>query len=463
MSTILYKDKVKKISPINLTLLGILVLGINLLAFYLFYSTYSQQEQLIQVKLEESLEFSDPSSDLSEFRGEKPDKAFSATQELTDSFSGAQVKYPLGWQALFSNGTALIKKDNCGSSGALIYPAFVSSNITAQKIGEDFSVLLSNLPGLRENLTFGDFSQGNNIATGLVAGKICNQQIRGQIESLIDNGLAQVRFFWGNPDEFDSLKLSWRDVFNSFSVSGNTQYLRVGGENFQVGLPDEWSMLEVVDGLDLEDDNRRIIFRLLKEDDPIDTSTSLDVVADNYIARLSLIEDNEDGFEISGSQVVSEQSVQYNLNGKDWDIYWRILDFESSGIAKRAVLTIARPKDTLEVVLSWRDALRSNWGQASKELELIERTLHIKEGSELISGLPFVVPVAGSSFIESLTASLQIKLLEDRNNLNPLLLATEQIYSKALSVDVWVSRAQRLGNRSYSIILPDGSSEIIEY
>lgn len=474
MSTILYKDKSNKL-PLKYTLtISLLILAINLLAFYLIYSTYKNYESISFVQIDSPVSVSKPNDSLPGFDGERPNKAFSANQDFTDSISGLRLKYPSDWQVSLINGVVLVKKDACASSGGLIYPFYyTSSDTTPKKIGEEFSSLIANLPGVRGDLAFGDFSESNNTATSLVSGKICNQQVRGQIESVIEGGLAKIHLFWGNSSEFDNLKLSWQDVFSSFSKPDSVNYLKVGGENFQAGLPNNWNLEEVSSGLNLSDNNSHILFRLFNEEGVFDTTATLDSIVNDFTAQISLIsedadeqeesteEDEDSGlFEVLRGQVVSEQALDRSFDRKSWEVYWRILDFESNGKAMRALITASRIKGQADVLLSWRDTLRNNWGANSKSLELIERTLQAINDNGVASP-PFVVPVPGSSFVESLTAALQIRSLEDKNNWRSFILDLEKASSESLNSGLWVPISGRRIDGTYSISLPDNSKETI--
>lgn len=475
MSTILYKDKSNKL-PIKYTLaISVLLLVINLLAFYLIYSTYKNYESISFVQIDSPVSVSKPNDSLPGFDGERPNKAFSANQDFTDSISGIRLKYPSDWQVSLINGAVLVKKDACASSGGLIYPFYyTASDTTPKKIGEEFSSLIANLPGVRGNLIFGDFSESNNTATSLVSGKICNQQIRGQVETVIEGGLAKIHLFWGNPDKFDNLKLAWQDVFSSFSRPDSVNYLEVVGENFQVGLPNNWNLEEISDGLNLRDNNSRILFRLFNEEGIFDTTATLDSIVNDFTSQISLAseddadeqeesasEDENSGlFEVLRGQVVSGQALDRSFDGKSWEVYWRILDFESNGKAMRALITASRIKGQTDVLLSWRDTLRDGWGANSKSLELIERTLQAINDNGAVSP-PFVVPVPGSSFIESLTAALQIRSLEDKNNWRSFIVDLEKVRSESLNSVLWVPISGRRTNGTYSISLPDNSKETI--
>lgn len=475
MSTILYKDKSNKL-PLKYTLtISLLILAINLLAFYLIYSTYKNYESISFVQIDSPVSVSKPNDSLPGFDGERPNKAFSANQDFTDSISGLRLKYPSDWQVSLINGVVLVKKDACASSGGLIYPFYyTSSDTTPKKIGEEFSSLIANLPGVRGDLAFGDFSESNNTATSLVSGKICNQQVRGQVETVIEGGLAKIHLFWGNSSEFDNLKLSWQDVFSSFSRPDSVNYLEVVGENFQVGLPNNWNLEEISDGLNLRDNNSRILFRLFNEEGIFDTTATLDSIVNDFTSQISLAsEDDADEqeesteedkntalFEVLRGQVVSEQALDRSFNRKNWEIYWRILDFESNGKAMRALITVWRIEGQSDVLLSWRDTLRNSWGTDSKLLELIERTLQIVNEDDVLSP-PFIVPVPGSSFIESLTAALQIRSLEEKNGWRSFILGLEKVKSESLSGVLWLPIAGRRTDGTYSISLPDNSKETI--
>lgn len=472
MSTILYKDKSNRILPKYIIIISLALLTINLLAFYLIYSTYNNREVVSFVQIDQPDSTSNSDNSLPSFDGERPNKAFTVNREFSDSITGIKFKYPADWQVSLINGVILVKKDTCASNGGLIYPFYYTSSETApQKIGEEFSNLVANLPGVRGNLVFGDFSESNNTATGLVSGKICNQEIRGQIESVIGGGIAQIRMFWGAPNEFDNLKLAWQDVFSSFAKPNSVNYLKISGENFQAGLPNNWDFDELGDGLNLSSDDSYILFRLFKEGGVFDTTATLDAIVNDFTAQISLVSDdvgeegfeNDEGenqalFEVLRGQIVSEQVLDRDFEGKKWEIYWRILDFESSGKAKRALITASRVKEGVDVLVSWRDTLRSDWGANSRMLESIERTL-ISVGENDTLSAPFVVPVAGSSFTESLTSALQIDLLEKKNSWKSFILGIEKATSQSLNSSLWLPISGKQASGSYSIILPDNSKE----
>lgn len=468
MVTQIYKEKLIKISPRFWIIALILLLAINAAAAYLYFSTYSKVEDVSSIELSGAGLTSGGSSQLpGDFdANNRPSKAFNANNTYRDIISGITIRYPQNWQVKTLNNLILIKEDACGTRGALLYPAlYRSTDITPEQLSQEFIKVLNNLPGIKNKLQFGEQFLSGTSATSLISGEICSKNIQGQLEAIVSGDQAQVRLFWGPPQDFDNLRLAWNDVFTSFSPNTSAQYLEIQGENFEAGLPDDWDLEEQEDGLNITTGDKRVTFRSITSEDDFSD------IVDNFMELISVDDedegdvDDEELFEISDLETISEKSLDMKILGLDWQVYIRIFDFTSQGKKLRSQIVTARPKDTGEVLLSMRQSLESNWVADTSELMSIEESLRIKPDSaspRKALRLPLVSPITGNNFAESIETSLEIKVLEETLKLDSLILGYARVRSNDLNKEFWAPLSQRQADGTFKRTLSNGQEEELQ-
>lgn len=468
MGTEVYKENFVKIPKTFWIILIVLLVVINATSIYIYYRTYSESEDASKIGLSnQNLDTGETGVLPGEFDDtNRPTKAFVANETYRDIVSGVTIKYPAQWQISSTGNLILIKKDACGSSGAIYYPAlYRSTDITPKVLSETFINLLKKLPAVKNKLQFGQFFLSETSAINLVSGQMCSKDISGQIESIIEGDLAQVRFFWGPKEEFDNLRLAWNDVYLSFSANSSGQFLEIQGEEFEAGLADGWSLTEKKDGLDLTGKDKMVTFRVINSED------SLSVIADNFIKKISKDDedegdiDKEELFEISERDIISERTFESNINNIKQEIYLSIFDFVSEIKKMRAQITAIRPKGTQDIIISMRQSLESEWVKSTPELMSIEKSLRIKPNKDnqlKIISLPFVSSISGSSFIENYLSELEFILLEEDIKFESMILGYVRVKSNILNKEFWAPISQRQPDGNFLRTLSDGTEEELQ-
>lgn len=336
-----------------------------------------------------------------------PSAVFSAEDfALSETRSwGFTVNKPKAWDINVSSGVILIKNDDCGSVGAIIYPVRpLDSTLSAQLLAEKFIAVFNNQLTTGNKIILGDvFNQPTKHMVGLMAGKLCQNDIVGNVESIIEGNQAMIKLSWAPKEQYETLKANLETSTNSFQIVQSGQRLSLRGDVLRIGVPQDAVVEEQEQSIVARGDQFKVVATVIPSLAANEPQTLIDLF-------LQLQKDS--GLALRDLSITEQAVVALELEQIKWQIGIREVTFTQDDKIFRAQSIVGiNDQQADQALLIWKEASDDNWQKRQADLSFIEATVEVsktKEKPEIVK-LPIRSIQVGAQALEQLKFSAELK------------------------------------------------------